>query len=176
MIRFLPSLWCLPAAVGGRNAKRISVHQNATLGKSKLERVRRRFNDDLHSSWLCISASKGTTRVLVWVGRVLLILTTVSLLTAPLTQHLWTWDHFLHGGQDFELHTLVILTFLCLVLVLCKQLKWSADVLLEGWLTLQHGSRAVLLSQNSANGTLVRLRLIPVAAPASPGSCTPLQI
>ncbi len=56
----------------------------------------------------------------MWIGRYLLILSAISLITMPVTQHLWTWDHFLHGGQDFELTTLIILTFLCLVLVLSK--------------------------------------------------------
>jgi hypothetical protein len=57
-------------------------------------------------------------------GYLLLFLTAFSLITMPITQHLWTWDHFLHGGQDFETSALMILTALNLVLVLagcCKQ-------------------------------------------------------
>ena len=41
----------------------------------------------------------------------------------PLTQYLWSWDHFLHGGQDFELGILMALTLLCLALLLSKQCK-----------------------------------------------------
>jgi hypothetical protein len=47
----------------------------------------------------------------------------------PVTQHLWAWDHFLHGGQDFELSTLVVLSFLCLVLVLSKHGEQCIDLL-----------------------------------------------
>ena len=36
----------------------------------------------------------------------------------PLTQYFWTWDRFLHGGQDFELGALMVLTNLSLALVL----------------------------------------------------------
>jgi hypothetical protein len=61
-------------------------------------------------------------------GRFLLFLTSIVLITLPFTQHLWTWDRFLHGGQDFETCVLLIVTTLCLVLVMvrgCQQ-----------WLTL----------------------------------------
>ena len=54
---------------------------------------------------------------------VLLALVSLSLLTSPLTQHLWTWDRFLKGGQDFETGALLILISLCLVTVsatICK--------------------------------------------------------
>jgi hypothetical protein len=39
----------------------------------------------------------------------------------PFTQGLWSWDKFLHGGQDFELGLLIILTCLCLVLLRVQQ-------------------------------------------------------
>jgi hypothetical protein len=57
------------------------------------------------------------------------MLTAILLVTAPLTQHIWTWDHFLHGGQDYELSTLMVLAFLCLVLVLVQRCKQSMDLL-----------------------------------------------
>lgn len=63
------------------------------------------------------------------VGRALLILTAILLVTAPLTQYIWTWDHFLHGGQDYELSTLMVLAFLCLALVLAQHCKQSMDLL-----------------------------------------------
>jgi hypothetical protein len=72
----------------------------------------------------------------VWIARSLLVLTAISLITMPVTQHLWTWDHFLHGGKDFELSTLMILSFLGLVLVLAKSLKQCIDSLLSGLCTL----------------------------------------
>jgi len=83
-----------------------------------------------------LNACACTSRVFVWIARALLILTAISLVTMPVTQHLWTWDRFLHGGKDFELSTLVILSFLSLVLVLAKSLKRSIDSLLSGLCTL----------------------------------------
>ena len=67
----------------------------------------------------------------MWIARALLILTAISLITMPVTQHLWTWDRFLHGGRDFELSTLMILSFLGLVLVLSKNLKQCIDSFLS---------------------------------------------
>ena len=59
----------------------------------------------------------------------LLLMTTFSLITAPLTQHIWTWDHFLHGGQDFEFGVLVVLMTLCLGLLLAQHCKQNAELL-----------------------------------------------
>ncbi len=53
----------------------------------------------------------------VELSRLLLGFVFVELLTMPITQQLWTWDHFLEGGQDFELGLFVIITCLCLVLL-----------------------------------------------------------
>ena len=39
----------------------------------------------------------------------------------PFTQGLWSWDKFLHGGQDFELGLLIIITCLCFVLLRIQQ-------------------------------------------------------
>jgi len=75
--------------------------------------------------------------MLVWIGRALLILSAVSLSTMPLTQHLWTWDRFLHGGQDFELGALAILIFLSLVLVLSRNWRQRLDWVLAKWRLLQ---------------------------------------
>lgn len=62
-------------------------------------------------------------------GRLLLIAMAISLITMPVTQHLWTWDHFLHGGSDFELTTLLVLSFLGMALVLSRHFKQSLDSL-----------------------------------------------
>jgi hypothetical protein len=51
----------------------------------------------------------------------------------PVTQYLWTWDHFLHDGQDFELSTLFVLSILCLGHVLSKHGKQSIDSLFGNW-------------------------------------------
>lgn len=71
-----------------------------------------------------------TGRILACAGRYLLILSALSLLTMPITEHFWTWDRFFQTGRDFELSTLMVLTFLCLVLVLSRQRKQRIDFLL----------------------------------------------
>ena len=58
------------------------------------------------------------------IGRLLLTLAAFSLMTMPITEHLWAWDHYLDGGRDFEFGVIELLIILCLVLVLtgyCKQ-------------------------------------------------------
>lgn len=66
----------------------------------------------------------------VAIGRLLLMLATISVLTMPLTQNLWTWDHFLHGGQDFETSMLTIVITLCLAVLLSLICKRHIDFLL----------------------------------------------
>jgi hypothetical protein len=68
-----------------------------------------------------LQASACTAEGFSRISRYLLILIALSLLTMPITEHLWTWDRFLKGGQDFELGALLVLSFLCLVLVLSRQ-------------------------------------------------------
>ena len=51
----------------------------------------------------------------------------------PVTERLWDWDHFLQGGNDFELNTILFLSFLCLVLVLSKHGKHCVDLLFAIW-------------------------------------------
>jgi len=76
----------------------------------------------------------GTARLLTWAGRYLLILSALSLLTMPITEHYWTWDHFLQTGRDFELGALLMLMLLCLVLVLSKQ----HNQCIESFLSFSH--------------------------------------
>lgn len=71
----------------------------------------------------------GAAQAYARIGPFLLSLTAVLLVTAPLTQHVWTWDHFLSGGQDYESSTLLILAFLCLVLVLAQHCKQNVSLL-----------------------------------------------
>jgi hypothetical protein len=65
----------------------------------------------------------------VAIGRFLLLLATISVLTMPLTQNLWTWDHFLRGGQDFETSMLTIVIILCLAVLLSLICKRHIDFL-----------------------------------------------
>lgn len=83
-----------------------------------------------------LNACACAARVLAWIGRSLLILTAVSLVSMPVTQHFWTWDHFLHGGQDFELGALLVLLILCLALVLPRHGKQCVDSLFANWCDL----------------------------------------
>lgn len=66
-------------------------------------------------------------------ARFLLILVAIEFVTGPLTQYFWTWDHFLHGGQDFESCMLVAVISLCLVLLLAQH----REHLLDPFLTIQ---------------------------------------
>lgn len=65
----------------------------------------------------------------VAIGRVLLVLAAISLLTMPLTQDIWTWDHFLRGGHDFETGMLTIVMILCLAVLLSQLCKRHIDLL-----------------------------------------------
>jgi hypothetical protein len=66
-------------------------------------------------------------------GRLLLVLASVVLVALPFTQQVWTWDRFLHGGQDFETTVLLILTSLCLVLVMARGCRQGIKLLLTLW-------------------------------------------
>lgn len=66
----------------------------------------------------------------VWLGRLLLLVVAIELITMPITQDLWSWDKFLHGGQDFELGLLVIVTCLCLILLRTQQGKRTLGLLM----------------------------------------------
>ena len=63
------------------------------------------------------------------IGRFLLMLAAISMLTMPLTQDIWTWDGFLRGGQDFEAWTLTIVIILCLAVLLSHLCKRRLDLL-----------------------------------------------
>lgn len=82
------------------------------------------------SSWQRINPFAYVGRLCAWLSRLLLILTAIEFVTMPLTQHLWTWDHFLRGGQDFESSLLIIVISLCLVLVLAHHCQRGVDWLL----------------------------------------------
>jgi hypothetical protein len=56
-------------------------------------------------------------------GRLLLIINAVVMVLSSFTERLWTWDHFLRGGQDFELSLLALIAFFCLVLVLAEHFR-----------------------------------------------------
>lgn len=90
-------------------------------------------------------------------SRFLLILATIELLTWPLTQHLWTWDHFLHGGQDFESCLLVAVISLCLVLLLAQHSKHLSDRLLAILRPIRFIAPDLELSASNLNRSLLIL-------------------
>jgi len=68
-------------------------------------------------------------RLFAGIGRVLLVLASALSVALPYTQHIWTWDRFLHGGHDFETNMLLILCTLCLVLLLMRGCKQAVNLL-----------------------------------------------
>jgi hypothetical protein len=75
-------------------------------------------------------APADSSRALLWLGSPVLGMSAVLLITMPFTQHFWAWDHFLHGGQDFELAALTFLIAVALMLVLSGHCKQCIDPLL----------------------------------------------
>jgi len=80
----------------------------------------------------------AAARSAVGLSRLLLFFMAVEAITMPITQGIWCWDKFLHGGQDFELGMLMIVTCLCLVLLRVQESRSRV-----GWLAV---IRALLLS------------------------------
>ena len=81
-------------------------------------RRRSRHTSDLPRNW----ARAG--RLLIWINILVLVL-------SSFTEHLWTWDRFLRGGQDFELSLLALLAFFCLILVLAHYFRRRFSELLD---------------------------------------------
>ena len=67
------------------------------------------------------------------VGRFLLVLAAVELISMPLTQYAWTWDHFLRGGMDFESSLLFLVVCLHLLLVLRNHYRQDGNLRVPMW-------------------------------------------
>lgn len=78
-----------------------------------------RLNAWLDTGWVCR-----------WLSQLLLLLVAVELVTMPITQHLWTWDKFLHGGQDFELGLLMVVICLCFLLLRAQHCRQNLGIML----------------------------------------------
>jgi hypothetical protein len=59
------------------------------------------------------------------------LLNVIVLILSAFTEHFWTWDRFLRGGQDFELSLLALLAFFCLILVLAQHFRRNFSELLR---------------------------------------------
>ena len=81
-------------------------------------------------AWSGLNATFDIAQLVVYVSRILLFVVGVELLTMPVTQDLWAWDRFLHGGSDFELGLLLIVSCLCLMLLQAEQCKDALGLLL----------------------------------------------
>jgi hypothetical protein len=79
---------------------------------------------------LHLKAMADMSKLPILLGRLLAALTTLLIIVTPVTEHLWTWDKFLRGGQDFEFGLLGIASILCLVLVLSQHYKQVINLLL----------------------------------------------
>jgi hypothetical protein len=115
-------------------------------------------------------------RIYARIGRLLLILIAVSLITMPLTERIWTWDHFLHGGQDFEFTALAILTTLCLVLVLAQHCKQSVDLLVAARHLFSLICHHFVLARTTRTDTTSTFRNERVSSPVLGMYSLPLQI
>jgi len=109
-------------------------------------------------------------------GRVLLWLATISLLTAPLTQHFWSWDHFLHGGQDFETGMLGIVIILCLAVLLSQLCKQLVDSLFAACCALAFNLHLREPAATALIGAFFALRMERVAGSAIAIHRHPLKI
>jgi hypothetical protein len=94
--------------------------------------------------WPWRFAFANRTQVCVDLSRFLLAVAFIELLTMPITQQLWTWDHFLQGGQDFELGLFVIVSCLCLVLLRAQHCRQKIRHLMaSGWLIILQFRRSL---------------------------------
>jgi hypothetical protein len=97
-----------------------------------------------------INALFAAARSAVCLSRILLLLAAVELITMPLTQGLWSWDGFMHGGQDFELSLLMTVTCLCLILLRVQDSDRSLNLFAVIWALLPTARK------RAATGLLVR--------------------
>jgi hypothetical protein len=125
---------------------------------------------------LDLNAFSCVARIYARIVRFLLLMTAISLMTAPLTQRIWTWDHFLRGGQDFESSSLMALITLCLVLLLAQYCKQSVKHLLATCPMFSFICGDHLLARTAPGTAITALRSERVPDPSS-GNCNlPLLI
>lgn len=126
--------------------------------------------------WPRTNAATCSPAALARLGRILLVLTAVSLLTMPVTERVWTWDNLAEGGKDFELSMILVLSFFCLVLVLLKQGKQCIASMFASWRQI-----ALIASQGGVVRSALAAALVSVSCESMPRpdlsmQNTPLQI
>jgi len=125
--------------------------------------------------WLYVRMPNTAVQGCVRLSRLLLVLVAIELLTMPITQHIWTWDGFLHGGQDFELGLFTIVVCLCLVLLRVQHGRQR----LRLFLAVSRFLRGVLRWRDSARmieAGSVEVRPDPHPSRFATGFTVPLQI
>jgi hypothetical protein len=112
----------------------------------------------------------------VWaaVSRAAVLLTAFVVLFMPLTEHLWHFDNFLRGGQDFELGLLSIATIACLVMVMLHHGKClvSMSLSLRHWLSTAFNKATI----ESFIGLIAALHVTAVPGPFLGQYTLPLQV
>lgn len=79
----------------------------------------------------CFRSRSDVPKGWVRAGRSLVLLNIIVLILSSFTEHFWTWDRFLRGGQDFELSLLALLAFFCLILVFAQYFRRGVSELLR---------------------------------------------
>ncbi|MGA7523135.1 MAG: hypothetical protein WBW84_11815 [Acidobacteriaceae bacterium] len=121
-------------------------------------------------------AFASRTQVCIDLSRLLLGLAFVELLTMPITQHFWTWDHFLRGGQDFELGLFVIVSCLCLVLLRAQHCQQKVRLILAFCCLLFVRFRPRLFTLLATVGVSAAVPDPPLGPRPAGVFCIPLQI
>jgi hypothetical protein len=118
---------------GASNLKAIQFIKQCIINKGSGE-----FLDHALNSNRCHNdASALPVHAADSVGRFLLVLAAVELISMPLTQYAWTWDHFLQGGMDFESSLLFLVVCLGLLLVLRQHCRQAGNLQVpKRWLSL----------------------------------------
>jgi hypothetical protein len=143
------------------------------LSRLRIERARTTVNCR-PIAWRRLNAGFNLAGVCACLSRLLLLLAAIEVVTMPLTQHLWTWDRFLHGGQDFELGMLMVVTCLCFVLLRAQHSRQRI-----GWL-LAMGTYLLLIFQRRRWSSFIHFGwladVLPEALDSSPGSFRSLPL
>ena len=117
-----------------------------------LSRRRPRFRFDTPREWVCA-------------GRTLLVINVIVLVLSGFTEHYWTWDHFLRGGQDFELSLLALLAFFCLILVIAQCFRRRVSDLFD------HGDSSGITDDLYTLSLCAAPSLLFISAERPPGRC-----
>jgi cytochrome c biogenesis factor len=89
-------------------------------------------------------------------GKLLILIMALVATITPLTESLYTWDHFLQTGHDFEFSLFSFLTTVALVVLLARLMKQFPQQLSSGLLRLQlsalgHSAMVAVSSEEHAH-------------------------